>query len=300
MPMSMIDLAAYLNDKQQLIESALSNYLPDQSASRLTQAMAYSLMNGGKRLRPILCMAACESMGGRAAQALPVACAIEMIHTYSLIHDDLPALDNDVLRRGRPTCHMAFDEATAILAGDGLLTLSFQLLSEFDEVSAYVSRDIQLTLISLISKAAGYQGMIEGQMRDLLSEGQSISLGALEDLHLLKTGAMIEASVVSGALLGGGSPDAITRMKQYARCIGLAFQIQDDILNVEGDPDVMGKSAGTDQLHKKGAYPALLGLEKAKVLAEELIDNALLHIDIFDSNFDPLRAIALYTIRRNK
>jgi len=298
--MSMIDLAAYLNDKQQLIESALSNYLPDQSASRLTQAMAYSLMNGGKRLRPILCMAACESMGGRAAQALPVACAIEMIHTYSLIHDDLPALDNDVLRRGRPTCHMAFDEATAILAGDGLLTLSFQLLSEFDEVSAYVSRDIQLTLISLISKAAGYQGMIEGQMRDLLSEGQSISLGALEDLHLLKTGAMIEASVVSGALLGGGSPDAITRMKQYARCIGLAFQIQDDILNVEGDPDVMGKSAGTDQLHKKGAYPALLGLEKAKVLAEELIDNALLHIDIFDSNFDPLRAIALYTIRRNK
>jgi geranylgeranyl diphosphate synthase type II len=296
----MIDLAAYLNDKQQLIESALSNYLPDQSASRLTQAMAYSLMNGGKRLRPILCMAACESMGGRAAQALPVACAIEMIHTYSLIHDDLPALDNDVLRRGRPTCHMAFDEATAILAGDGLLTLSFQLLSEFDEVSAYVSRDIQLTLISLISKAAGYQGMIEGQMRDLLSEGQSISLGALEDLHLLKTGAMIEASVVSGALLGGGSPDAITRMKQYARCIGLAFQIQDDILNVEGDPDVMGKSAGTDQLHKKGAYPALLGLEKAKVLAEELIDNALLHIDIFDSNFDPLRAIALYTIRRNK
>ncbi|MFZ3048930.1 MAG: polyprenyl synthetase family protein [Desulfatirhabdiaceae bacterium] len=298
--MSMIDLAAYLSDKQQLIESALSNYLPDASAGRLTQAMAYSLMNGGKRLRPILCMAACESMGGTAAQVLPVACAIEMIHTYSLIHDDLPALDNDVLRRGRPTCHMAFDEATAILAGDGLLTLSFQLLSEFDDMPAYVSKDIQLTLISLISKAAGYQGMIEGQMRDLLSEGQSISLQALEGLHLLKTGSMIEASVVSGTLLGGGSPEAVTRMKQYARCIGLAFQIQDDILNVEGDPDIMGKSAGTDQLHKKGAYPALLGLEKAKVLAEELIDNALLHIDIFDSHSDPLRAIALYTIRRNK
>ena len=298
--MSMIDLAAYLSDKQQLIESALSNYLPDASAGRLTQAMAYSLMNGGKRLRPILCMAACESMGGTSAQVLPVACAIEMIHTYSLIHDDLPALDNDVLRRGRPTCHMAFDEATAILAGDGLLTLSFQLLSEIDDVPAYVSRDIQLTLISLISKAAGYQGMIEGQMRDLLSEGQTISLQALEGLHLLKTGSMIEASVVSGTLLGGGSPEAVSRMKQYARCIGLAFQIQDDILNIEGDPDIMGKSAGTDKLHKKGAYPALLGLEKAKVLAEELIDKALLHIDIFDSNSDPLRAIALYTIRRNK
>ena len=298
--MSMIDLSKYLFEKQQIVEAALITYLPDTSAGRLTQAMAYSLMNGGKRLRPILCMAACEALGGLAAHALPAACAIEMIHTYSLIHDDLPALDNDVLRRGRPTCHTAFDEATAILAGDALLTLAFQILSDSDSSSVTVGCDIRLALVSLISRAAGYQGMIEGQMRDLLSEGKSISLQAIEDLHLLKTGAMIEASVISGALLGGGSPDAVTCLKQYARCIGLAFQIQDDILNIEGDPDIMGKSAGTDQMNKKGTYPALLGIKKAKDLAEELIDNALINIDMFDNNFDPLRAIALYTIRRNK
>lgn len=296
----MIDLSKYLFEKQQVVESALIGYLPGNSASRLTSAMTYSLMNGGKRLRPILCMAACEALGGQAVHALPAACAIEMIHTYSLIHDDLPALDNDVLRRGRPTCHMAFDEATALLAGDALLTLAFQVLSGSDSSFNHNGSDIRLHLVSLISRAAGYQGMIEGQMRDLSSEGKSISLQALEDLHLLKTGAMIEASVISGALLGGGSPDTVACLKQYARCIGLAFQIQDDILNIEGDPDIMGKSAGTDQMHKKGTYPALLSITKAKEMAEELIDNALINIDMFDNKSDPLRAIALYTIHRNK
>ena len=265
----------------------------------MTDAMVYSLMGGGKRIRPILCLAACEAVGGSCSDALPFACAIEMIHTYSLIHDDLPAMDDDTLRRGRPTCHVAFDEATAILAGDALLTLAFHILSTHRSDRS-VDADTRLKVISLISEASGHRGMIEGQMRDLMAEGNPISAEELKDLHRLKTGAVIEASIVSGAVVGRGKEGELSSLRRYARNIGLAFQIRDDILNVEGDPKQMGKSTGTDRLHLKGTYPALLGLDQAKAMAAELVDRALQSIRMLDNRSDPLRAVAEYIVKRDR
>ena len=296
------DLSSYLSEKSQQVQNALDHILkamphPD---ARICEAMRYALMSGGKRLRPALCMAACETVGGSTAAAIPAACALEMIHTYSLIHDDLPAMDNDTLRRGRPTCHMAFDEATAILAGDALLTMAFETLSssairKTDDVAVW------LDVISMISTAAGARGMVEGQMRDMLAEHQpSLSLAELEALHRLKTGALIEASVCSGALLGQGSPKQITCLREYAQNIGLAFQITDDVLDVEGDPAIMGKSAGSDQSRSKVTYPSLLGLDASKEKATGLIAHAVQLLSQFNETADPLRAIAGYIITRNR
>ena len=299
-PASSFDLNSYLILKRKNVNAFIDEILNNTAnSSRIVQAMHYPLMAGGKRVRPILCIAASEAVGGNADDVLPVACAIEMLHTYSLIHDDLPAMDNDDLRRGKPTCHVAFDEATAILAGDALLTLAFQILSSINVIDENQSSN-WLKIIHKISFAAGYNGMIEGQMRDMASEGSLLSLEKLEDMHSLKTGALIEASIFSGALLGGGSPKQIDQLEIYAKNIGLAFQVADDILNVEGDPAVMGKAAGTDNVRGKTTYPSVMGLNKSKEFAKKLIHNALQALDDFDNNSNSLRTIACYIIERER
>jgi len=277
----MYDLTTYLKLKQEQINKALDEIFPGSDNTRLISAMKYSLMAGGKRLRPVLCLAANEAVGGQINDALPAACVLELIHTYSLIHDDLPAMDNDELRRGKPTCHMAFDEASAILAGDGLLTLAFEILSSPDLVNEKNALK-WVKVIHEISRAAGYKGMIEGQMRDISSENISLSLEELEKMHMLKTGALIKASVTCGALLGNGTEEDINLLKIYAKNIGLAFQVTDDILNIEGEPSVMGKAAGTDEFRKKSTYPSILGIDRSKNFAKQLIDNALNALNKFD------------------
>lgn len=296
------DLAAYFSSKRRLIDNRLESFLDEHSVpSRLYHAMHYSLMGSGKRIRPILCIAAAEAVGEKAPEAvMGVACAIEMIHTYSLIHDDLPAIDDDDIRRGRPTCHVRFDEATAILAGDALLTLAFEILSKPFESVKDTDNARQLSIIAKIAKAAGNRGMIEGQMQDIFAQGVEIDLESLKNIHDLKTGAIIEAAVVSGAIAGGGTGQQTNALSTYARNIGLAFQVADDILNVEGDPEIMGKSTGTDKLRKKATYPALIGLERSKKYAAELVSAALQSLSIFDNKAMPLHAIAKYIIERKR
>jgi geranylgeranyl diphosphate synthase type II len=296
----MVDLESYLDSKRILINTHLDKILQNPSnPSRLMKAIHYSLMANGKRLRPVLCIAAAEAVGGRTKDVLKAACALEMIHTYSLIHDDLPAMDNDDVRRGKPTCHIAFDEASAILAGDALLTLAFQLLSAV-EFSNGSQASTWLRVIHRIADAAGYRGMIAGQMKDIASEKDILSLKELEELHALKTGALIEASIYSGAALGGAREEQIDQLGIYAKNIGLAFQIKDDILNVEGDPALLGKAVGTDKIRQKNTYPFLMGLEKSRSFAEELVIRALQAIESFDGKADPLRAIANYIVQRNR
>jgi geranylgeranyl diphosphate synthase type II len=296
----MFDLNAYLAEHHKRINHALESLLKtSEKADRILEAMTYSLMAGGKRIRPILCLAATEAAGGDPEDAVPAACALEMIHTYSLIHDDLPAMDDDAMRRGKPTCHMAFDEATAILAGDALLTLAFQTLSSI-ELGKVEQTAKWLRVIQLISYAAGYCGMIQGQMLDMASEGNQLTLAELKFMHRLKTGALIEASLSSGAVLGGLNSTRISMLESYAQNIGLAFQVTDDILNVEGDPEIMGKAVGTDKLRNKTTYPSLLGLKESKDFASQLVENALQALESFDQKAEPLRAIAKYIIERKK
>jgi len=291
------DLKSYLASENKRIDAALRQLLP--GTSRIAEAMRYSVMAGGKRIRPVLCMAAAEAVGGKGEEVISAACAIEMIHTYSLIHDDLPAMDDDDLRRGRPSCHVAFDEATAILAGDALLTMAFQVLSSLPCHEGTQALQL-LEIIKILSVAAGCGGMIGGQMRDIASEGICLSQEALVDLHSLKTGAMIKASVLSGAVLGRGDREQIEQLGNYAKHIGLAFQVADDILNVEGDPALLGKAVGTDETRGKNTFPSLMGMAESKAFAGKLIDNALSCLDIFDSKGEPLRAIAIYIIERKK
>jgi geranylgeranyl diphosphate synthase type II len=297
MESSPFDLKTYLQSKQQQMNDRLLRSLPPSSSSRIADAMCYSVMAGGKRLRPVLCLAAAEAVGGSTDDAINTAVAIELIHTYSLIHDDLPAMDDDVLRRGKPTCHVAYGEATAILAGDALLTLAFQLLAS-QEGEADVPADRRLQVIHAVATAAGYEGMIGGQMADIDSEGSRIDLSRLEQLHLMKTGALINAAITIGGILGGGTSEQIRHLYKYAQNIGLAFQIIDDILNIEGDPALLGKAVGTDEEKKKSTYPALLGLVKSRKLAASRVKEALQALDYFDKKADPLRAIAKYVIDR--
>lgn len=297
----MFDLSGYLIQKRKSIDASLKgrlrSALPENS--RLKKAMTYSLIAGGKRLRPILCIAAAESVGGRPDEVMAGACAIEMIHTYSLIHDDLPAMDDDALRRGKPSCHIAFDEATAILAGDALLTLAFEVLV-MDRFLPPHNLERALEVVGILSRAAGPAGMIQGQMEDIAAEGSALTLIQLRRLHSLKTGALIQASVEIGATLCGGSSRQLEGLKSYARELGLAFQVIDDVLNVEGDPSVMGKASGTDQVRKKSTYPALMGLEESKIFAKKCIESALQSLSDFDNKADPLRAIASYVIERKR
>jgi len=294
------DLKGYLAHRASLANAFLDEILKDiDEVGRVGEAMGYSLKAGGKRLRPVLCMAAAECVGGDPNGVLPAAAALEMIHTYSLIHDDLPAMDDDALRRGRPTCHVAFDEATAILAGDALLTQAFRVLAGAASSDAG-RRGKWVEMITLFADAAGCRGMIQGQMRDITAEKSPIGSDELETIHRLKTGALIEASVISGARLGGGRRKQVEALAAYARHIGLAFQVADDILNVEGDPELMGKAAGTDASRAKGTYPALIGLQAAKAYAGQLVRYALQCLDRFDNKAHPLRAIARYIIERRR
>lgn len=296
----MFDLHKYSEEKRRKINLILANCIDTASSSnRIVQAMKYSLMAQGKRLRPILCIASAEAIGPVCADVFNAACAIEMIHTYSLIHDDLPAMDNDDLRRGKPTCHIEFDEATAILAGDALLTMAFQCLSSIG-LKHQENALKWLKVIHCVSSAAGYQGMIEGQMRDMASEGTKLNLGKLEEMHRLKTGCLIRASVITGALLNGGDDDQMDRLAEYADHIGLAFQISDDILDIDGNSQTMGKRTGSDQQKNKNTYPSLLGLDESKHMAEQLVKKAIHALDNFDKMSDPLRKIAEYIIHRDK
>jgi geranylgeranyl diphosphate synthase, type II len=297
----MFNLNAYLDEKRRLINNALNGILilkyPD---NRLVEAMNYSLSAGGKRLRPILLLSAADAVGGQStAQVIRAACALEMIHTYSLIHDDLPAMDNDPLRRGKPTCHIQFDEATAILAGDALLTLAFDVLSS-QEANEKSDIENQLKVIRIISQASGYNGMVGGQMLDMIHQGKPISSEKLKEMHSMKTGALIRASVISGAVLGGGNQNQIQHLNLYGQSIGIAFQVIDDILDVEGDPKLMGKVAGSDAAKNKNTYPALMGLDSSKQFAAELIQSALQALKDFGRSAQPLREIAVYIINRKK
>jgi geranylgeranyl diphosphate synthase type II len=296
--MNSFDLKSYLSSKREQINEELGSIFANDS-SKIIRAMKYSLMAGGKRIRPILCIAAAETVGGKGQDVIKAGCAIEMIHTYSLIHDDLPAMDNDEIRRGQATCHVAFDEATAILAGDALLTLAFEILSSLGYIKENHVID-WMKVIHTISTAAGYKGMIEGQMQDMASEGDLLCLEDLENMHALKTGALIEASVTVGAILGNGNIHQIQQLSTYAKYIGLAFQVTDDLLDVEGDPNVMGKNAGSDRARSKSTYPALIGIEQSKQFAKKLVNNALKALDYFDNKAHPLRSIAHYIVDRKK
>jgi geranylgeranyl diphosphate synthase type II len=294
-----LDLKAYLEERRSLVNRALAAYLPAVRgpAFRVVQAMHYSLFAGGKRLRPILCLAAAEAVGGSPEEALPLACALEMIHTYSLIHDDLPSMDDDDLRRGQPTCHKQFDEATAILAGDGLLTEAFYTLAA--AAPRFQGREAMLLEIQeLLSEAAGYRGMVGGQMLDLMAEGRRITLKELETVHRLKTGALLIAATRAGALAGGGSRPQVAALTAYGERFGLAFQITDDLLDVEGEAAEMGKAPGMDEKRHKATYPALLGLETSRQWAGHLVQEALAELEPFKERAAPLRELARYLLVR--
>lgn len=296
----MFELPPYLDLRRRQVDAALAHIFEGLGdPGRLIDAMRYSLAAGGKRIRPVLCMAACEAIGGKPEAVLEPACALELIHTYSLIHDDLPAMDDDALRRGQPTCHVAFDEATAILAGDALLTLAFQVLAQ-PGADNQPAPEKRTAAIARIARAAGCRGMIEGQMRDIAAEGRPLALDRLAELHGLKTGALITAAVGSGALWGGGDEDQVRVLEDYGAKIGLAFQVTDDNLNVEGDPAELGKAVGTDAARNKTTYPALLGLVRSKTLALDLVAEGLQTIAGFDTKADPLRAIARYIVTRRR
>jgi geranylgeranyl diphosphate synthase type II len=295
------NLAEELKKFQKLVDEGIKVYLPPSEAYalRVRKAMEYSLLVGGKRIRPILCLMACKAVGGRPIKALPAACALEYIHTYSLIHDDLPALDNDDYRRGHLTCHKKFGEATAILAGDALLTEAFSLLSRKAVLSQVPART-RLQVIQEMARAAGIQGMVAGQEADLAAEKKKVSLNCLQYIHQHKTGALITASLVCGGLIGGGTSGEIRALRKFGEKIGLAFQIKDDLLNVEGQAEIMGKETGTDERRAKATYPTLLGLEQSKTKGQELLVEANRAIRILGGKALPLVQIGTYILSRDK
>ncbi len=292
-------IAAYQKRCQTRVDTALEQLFqaPRTELERLYQAMRYSVMNGGKRVRPLLVYAACETLEGDLERADGAACAVELIHAYSLVHDDLPAMDDDDLRRGQPTTHKAFDEASAILAGDALQSLAFEVLA--DRRRNPQDAEVRLQMIEQLSRAAGPAGMVGGQAIDLGSVGLQLDQQALEVMHRHKTGALIEASVALGALASGNTDELARKaLLQYARAIGLAFQVQDDILDVESDTATLGKTQGKDEAHDKPTYPALLGLDAAKDYALELRDQALHVLRPFGNSAEPLRELARYIVER--
>lgn len=298
----MFDMKLYLAEQRVRIDRGLEACLAHSGPEpRIVAAMRHSLMAGGKRLRPVLCLAAAEAVASPvpARPLMAAACALEMVHTYSLIHDDLPAMDDDATRRGRPTCHVAFDEATAILAGDALLTLAFEVISAPAAVAGVDGERWRRTVHEL-ARAAGHRGMIEGQMRDMVAENTVLTIEALETLHQLKTGALIRAAVRMGAILAGAGETVLGHLDAYARHLGLAFQVADDILNVKGDPALMGKAAGTDAARGKNTYPSLIGLAASEALALQLKDRALQALASFGTTAEPLRAIAGYAVGRRR
>ena len=293
------DFKRYYAQRQDWVERALRGAVPPQKPARLKQAMDYSLLAGGKRLRPVLVLAAAEAVGGQAVQVLPTACAFECLHTYSLIHDDLPAMDDDDLRRGRPTCHKAFDEATAILAGDGLLTLAFELVADNAGVKG-VKPEAVVQASLILARAAGGEGMVGGQMADLLGEGRKLSVAGLKAIHAGKTGALITGALEAGAVLAGAKPAQRAALAAYGAHVGLAFQVADDILNVEGDAKKLGKATGSDAQKGKSTYPGLLGLQKAKKIAHDELAAALKALRPLGAPGEPLAALARFVIERDR
>ena len=288
-----------MQDRAAKIDRALEQRLPGEKIlpASLHQAMRYSVFAGGKRLRPILMIAACEAVGGEMQQVVAAACAMELIHTYSLVHDDLPAMDNDDFRRGRPTNHKIFGEATAILCGDALLTEAFRLLAE-EGLRQGASADKMLQVIEVIARYAGSQGMVGGQVVDMESEGTAVDFPTLEYIHTHKTGGLILASVQVGALLGGGTEEQIKAINRFGAAAGLAFQIADDILDVTGNHIELGKSVGSDQARGKATYPGLLGLAESREKASELCDLAVEALNPLGEAAKTLQDLARYIIRR--
>lgn len=290
----------FVHASRERVDSALNHYLPlDQDPTQLREAMRYSLFNGGKRVRPTLAYASAlavssDALNIRGELLNRVACALESLHSYSLVHDDLPAMDDDDLRRGKPTCHIAFNQATAILAGDALQTFAFELLSEAETVEP----EIQITLIRQLAKASGVQGMVLGQAIDLAAVDKAIDLAQLENMHRHKTGALIRASVSMGATALNATAEQLKALDIYAAAIGLAFQVQDDILDVIADTKTLGKQQGADIARNKPTYVALLGLDGARAKAQELHQQALAALNEFGESADYLRALSAYIIER--
>src|SRR6185369_10354688 len=295
-----MDLNLYMKEQCALIDAALDRFLPKETElpHSVHKAMRYSVFAGGKRVRPILMLAACEAVGGNAGRAVPAACAMEMIHTYSLIHDDLPAMDDDDFRRGNPTSHKVFGEAIAILAGDALLTEAFKLASDPRLAEGCEPAGL-LAVIHEIAVCAGSFGMVGGQVVDMESEGRhDIDLATVQYIHTHKTGALIKASVVAGALLGGAAGQQLAAITRYGEAAGLAFQIADDILDIVGTTEEIGKDAGSDEARGKATYPAVMGLAAAREEAGAMMDEALRALEIFGAEADPLREIVRYIVQR--
>lgn len=294
-------LTALMSTTQGRVQTALDQWLPpaEQKPARLHQAMRYAALAGGKYIRPLLVYATGQSLGVDAEHLDGPACAVELVHAYSLIHDDLPAMDNDDLRRGRPTCHKAFDEATAILAGDALQTLAFEILANDPAMQADATQ--RLAMIEVLARASGSRGMAGGQAIDLQSVGLALTLAELEEMHRHKTGALIRASIQLAALSSKNlEPEIHNILDRYAHSIGLAFQIRDDILDVEGDTAVIGKTKGADMARNKPTYPSLLGLEGARNKALEMHHAALAAIESLGQAAEPLRWISAYIVQRSR
>ncbi|WP_054949518.1 polyprenyl synthetase family protein [Numidum massiliense] len=295
------DLRLFLQEQRTLVERALQQEIASQRdvPTILQEAMTYSLLGGGKRLRAILTIATAEALGAAPTDVLPFACAIEMIHTYSLIHDDLPAMDDDDMRRGKPTNHRVYGEATAILAGDALLTKAFGLMSKSVHTSKVTAEDL-LYLIDEAARAAGAEGMVGGQVDDLLGEKRQLVLDELVHIHRRKTGALLKLSVRAGAILAAASEVQLAALSRYAENVGLAFQIQDDILDVVGDQQVIGKPVGSDAAREKATFPALLGLEQSRQKVLALVSEAKEGIrNVSGIAADRLCDLADYVITRN-
>jgi len=291
-----MNLKSYLKSRQKLIDRALDGYLPKEDVRPATihKAMRYSLFAGGKRLRPILTLATAEACGGKIDDALPLACAMECIHTYSLVHDDLPSMDNDDLRRGRPTCHKVFGDGIAVLAGDALLTIAFEIVSHSKPPHRYEP----FTLLREVAVAAGSRKLIAGQVADLEAEGKKVSLADLQYIHQNKTAAILTASVVLGAMSANATAKELAAVTKFGRALGLAFQVIDDILDVTQTSEKLGKSAGKDVAAQKATYPSVVGLEKSRAEAKRLTKQAHDALAIFGKKGDTLQALAGYLLKR--
>ncbi|MBI5055417.1 MAG: polyprenyl synthetase family protein [Nitrospirae bacterium] len=293
-----MNLDLYLKEKKRLVDNFLKKYIASKKKQKdcpeqLSEAMDYSLLAGGKRIRPVLAISSYAAVGGRSNNILPVASSIELIHTYSLIHDDLPAMDNDDFRRNKPTAHKTFGEATAILAGDALLTDAFNIISNTDADPEKLIR-----VIRELSYASGPEGMVGGQTVDILLEGKKVKKDDIVYIHTHKTGALIRGSVRIGAIMAGSSPEKLAALTEYGEKTGLAFQVVDDILDITGTKEELGKTAGADKAKGKNTYPSAFGIKKSRAIAERLVNDSVKALKCFDSKADPLREIAGYILSR--
>ncbi|MEK7475570.1 MAG: polyprenyl synthetase family protein [Candidatus Coatesbacteria bacterium] len=295
----MTDLSAWLDARRSSVEESLRRFLPSvaEPPTRLHEAMTYSVMAGGKRIRPLLAIAAAEACGATAQAVMPSACALELIHTYSLIHDDLPCMDNDDLRRGVPTNHKVFGETLSLLAGDALLAHAFKLIGENAKVEGVAPAAVA-EVTALVGEAASSLGMVGGQAADWMAEGRNVSEAEVLFIHRKKTGALIRASVMTGAIFGGANGDVRTALSSYGETLGLLFQIVDDVLNVEGDPVALGKAAGSDAARRKATYPSVAGLVPAKARAEALLGEARGALAALNGRSGVLAGIAEFTLTR--